>query len=131
MAARRDLLCVLAVLCVFSSMAMAGEILDPNMLVWYMLDGSGANTVAIDSSGYDHHGYINVSGGDPNWEPNDGRYSGSLLFDNDTAIEVPVDATGSIDTGITISCWLRGMDNPGEDNWVFSIGSGEYQVCAA
>ncbi|MHC4214345.1 MAG: hypothetical protein ACYSWP_13345 [Planctomycetota bacterium] len=23
------------------------------------------------------------------------------------------------------------MDNPGEDNWVFSIGSGEYQVCAA
>ncbi|MHC4214346.1 MAG: hypothetical protein ACYSWP_13350 [Planctomycetota bacterium] len=89
MAARRGFNFILAVLCVFSSFAMAGEIIDPNMLVWYMLDGSGANTVAIDSSGYDHHGYINVSGGDPNWDPNGGRYSGSLLFDNDTEALIP------------------------------------------
>ena len=67
MASRRDLICVLAVLFVFSSFALASEIVDPNMLVWYRRDGSGANTVAIDSSGYEHHGNCYVSGGEPIW----------------------------------------------------------------
>jgi len=103
-------------------------IIDVNMVVWYKLDETGGDE-APDSSGYENHGSLV---GDDNWDPNDGRYGGSLVFDDDTVVLCPKAAMSKISKGITVALWLKDADRPGSDNWVFEVpGSPDVRVQAA
>ncbi|MHC4214585.1 MAG: LamG domain-containing protein, partial [Planctomycetota bacterium] len=108
-----------------------GEIIDPNLLLWYWLDESEPNVMTQDWSGYGYHGLVDAPGGIPNWLPDGGALDGALIFNEDTAIDVPPGATTGIGSQLSISCWLRYAYNPGSDNWIFGIGTGSYQVRAA
>ncbi|MHC4337505.1 MAG: LamG-like jellyroll fold domain-containing protein [Planctomycetota bacterium] len=105
-------------------------IVEPNLILWYEFDETDVNTAA-DSSGYERHGYVDVDGGDPNWDPNDGRYGGCLIFDDDTAVIVPNDVLSDINEGITITVWLRNAYREDDDNWVFDMGAGDFRVQVA
>ncbi|HUT30519.1 MAG TPA: LamG domain-containing protein [Sedimentisphaerales bacterium] len=106
------------------------KIEDPNLMLWYKLDETDGDQAA-DSSGYENHGNLE---GDDNWDPEDGRFGGSLIFEDDTRIEAPVASTATITSQVTIAVWLKNSDRPLYDNWVFGIGSSSntpYQIRAA
>jgi hypothetical protein len=104
------------------------EIDDPSLKVWYKLDEEDGNDV-FDSSGHGNHG---LAGQVDNWDPNDGRFPGCAVFDNDNRIDVPWEASSALDTGeITVSCWLKDTDN-GSGGWVFDThAGGDYRLSAA
>jgi hypothetical protein len=117
---------------VWSFTAMS-RIVDVNMVAWYKLDEAEGET-AEDSSGYDQH--ANVDGPDegPDWDANDGRWGGSLGFEDDTDIECPggpLGVLGDINDGISVSVWLKNAHRSGSDNWVFGTGEGDSLVEAA
>jgi hypothetical protein len=103
------------------------EIIDANMVLWYALDETDGDD-AVDFSGYENHGDVDE---DDNWDPADGRFGGSLGFDDDNQIAVPDRTTDDLGSSISISCWLKDSDRPTYNNWVFGIGNGSYQVRAA
>jgi hypothetical protein len=95
-------------------------IIDVNMTAHYTLDEESGG-IASDSSGYENH--ANVGGGS-DWDPNDGRWDGSLGFDDDTDLECPTGLMSKISEGITVSIWLKDADRPGSNNWVFEVPGG-------
>jgi hypothetical protein len=105
------------------------QIVDANMTIWYKLDETSGDD-AYDFSGYGNDGDVD----DEAWSPADGQFGGSLAFDGDTNIEVPRDATAALGSGVSISCWLKNASQPADDrddNWVFGLGDGDYEVRAA
>jgi hypothetical protein len=93
----------------------------PRLRAWYKFDEISGDD-AQDSSGYEHHG--NFDGG-ANWDPNDGRFSGCVVFDDSFRMEIPSAAAASLDTCVTVSCWLKNANRAGRDNWVFGWGTVE------
>jgi len=106
----------------------AGEISDPNMCLWYKFDEASGST-ANDSSGYDFHAQVHAA--QPHWLAGDGKSGGCLAFNADTTVEVPLQATGTINSAVTVSCWLKDSYQQGTNNWIFSIGDENYQINAA
>ena len=100
---------------------------DPNFVAWYKLDET-EDVNAYDSSGYEHHAYVD---GPPNWDPEDGEYGGSLVFNDDTDVECPAAVLGKLNDQITISVWLKDAYRAGSDNLVFGAESGDYRLLAA
>ncbi|MHC4212100.1 MAG: LamG domain-containing protein [Planctomycetota bacterium] len=101
---------------------------DANMVLWYALDETDGDGIAVDYSGYENHGNVDE---DDMWDPTDGKFGGSLGFDDDNHIGVPDRTTEDLGSSISISCWLKDSDRPDTDNWVFGIGDGAYEVRAA
>jgi hypothetical protein len=104
------------------------DIVDVDMIAWYKLD-EGIGDDAFDSSGYEHHADADTD--DENWDPNDGHDGGSLLFDNDSDIELPLELTSDITDQMTVSVWLKDSHRPGDDNWVFGWGDDDGSLFAA
>jgi hypothetical protein len=96
----------------------------------YQFDETDGNT-AYDSSGYEHHGSVDGPNEGPNWDPNDGRFDGCLVFNNDTAVVVPRDLLRGIDCRITVAVWLKDAYRAGSNNWVFDTGAGDFRAQAA
>ena len=102
-------------------------VFDPNLRVWYKFDEESGDDVA-DYSGRYNEGEID--GDEEDWDPNDGRFDGSLGFNNDTAVdctEGPGPESGVLDTigtSISVSIWLKDAYRAGSDNWVFSSRTG-------
>jgi hypothetical protein len=111
----------------FTTLFLVG---DPNRILWYRFDEDDGLT-ATDASGYGKHGTIELDDGVyfPHWEPDGGRFGGCLGFDDDTSVDVPDDVLvnedipipASISDEITISVWLYGVEQSG-DNWVLQAG---------
>ncbi|MHC4501199.1 MAG: LamG domain-containing protein, partial [Planctomycetota bacterium] len=103
-------------------------ILDENLILWHRFDQDDGD-IAIDYSGYEHHGQVEL--GDiplPNWEPTGGRFNGCLKFDNDTGIEVPKTLFGGdngISDKITVSVWLNGLSTQDADNDMAVFDAGD------
>jgi hypothetical protein len=101
-----------------------------NLILWYKFDETDGNA-AGDSSIYERHGYVDVDveelPNDPNWDPNDGRYGGCLIFDDDTAVIVPETALDSVGSAITVLVWINGKvgQTADKDIVVFDAGDGE------
>ena len=86
------------------SFETVAEIEDPNMRVWYKFDEeSGYN--ARDYSGRGYAAAIDT--GYPDWDPRDGRFGGSLGFDDDTDVECPHGVLETIESAISVSVWLK------------------------
>jgi hypothetical protein len=112
---------VLIILCGFLGGKTIAQLpIDPNMAVWYMFDESDGNT-AYDSSGYNRHGIVTYSEASADWNPSDGRYGGSLGFDDDTSVAVPNDVLGNLSEGITISVWLKDAYRADTNNWLLDV----------
>ncbi|MHC4865369.1 MAG: LamG domain-containing protein [Planctomycetota bacterium] len=101
--------------------------MDPDLIVWYEFDET-AGDIAHDASGHARDGYVD---GQTNWDLSDGRFGGCLVFNDDTAVEVPTTVLSDVNDGITISVWLKEAYREDSDNWVFDTGSGDYHVQAA
>ncbi|MHC4239927.1 MAG: LamG domain-containing protein, partial [Planctomycetota bacterium] len=99
---------------------------DENRILWYRFNEDGGRT-ATDASGYSKHGTIELDDGVyfPHWEPASGRFGGCLGFDGDTSIDVPSEVLANVDAPIsdeiTISVWLYGVQQSG-DNLVLQAG---------
>jgi hypothetical protein len=91
------------------------------MRAWYKFDEISGD-VAADSSWLEHHGSF---AGGANWDPNGGRFGGSVVFNNDSKMEIPFSAAASLSSGVTVSCWLKNANKMGSDNWVFGWGTAE------
>lgn len=75
---------------------------DPNMIGWWKLDDEQAD-VAVDSSGWDHHGAIS---GSP--KRVEGRVGETLYFDGiDDSVDCGTDASFNFSGSVTISAWIR------------------------
>ncbi|MHC4805172.1 MAG: hypothetical protein ACYTBX_02780, partial [Planctomycetota bacterium] len=103
---------------------------DPHLMVWYKLDETEGGT-AHDDSMYGRDAVVDGPGDLGVWDPGDGQFGGSLIFNDNTDVEVPASALSTISTGITVSVWLKDASRPGSNNWVFGTGSGNIQVTAA
>jgi len=103
------------------------QVEDASQSLHLTLDETGGDT-AYDSSGYGNHGDVDDDDG---WDPEDGQFGGSFIFNDDNRIDVSDDATSELTSSISISCWLKNASKQYANNWVFGIGSGPYQVCAA
>ncbi|UCC96945.1 MAG: hypothetical protein JSW66_14005 [Phycisphaerales bacterium] len=103
---------------------------DPHVMIWYKLDETEGGT-AHDGSMYGRDAVVDGPGNLGVWNPDDGQFGGSLVFNDNTDIEVPTDALSTISTGITVSVWLKDASRPGSNNWVFGTGSGSIRVTAA
>ncbi len=103
---------------------------DPHLVIWYKLDETEGGT-ARDNSKYGRDAVVDGPGNLGVWNPGDGQFGGSLIFNDNTDIEVPIDALSTISTGITVSVWLKDASRPGSNNWVFGTGSGDVRVNAA
>jgi hypothetical protein len=105
-----------------------GVIVEPNLILFYEFDETDGNAAA-DSSGYERDGYVDVAElpNGPNWDPNDGRYGGCLIFDDDTAVIVPETALNSVSSAITVLMWVNGKvgQTADKDMVVFDAGDGE------
>jgi len=99
-------------------------------MVWYKLDETEGGT-ARDDSMYGRDAVVDGPGDLGVWNPDDGQFRGSLIFNDNTDVEVPTGALSTISTGITVSVWLKDASRPGSNNWVFGTGSGNIQVRAA
>jgi hypothetical protein len=98
-------------------------ILDPDMIARYRFDDGEGQTV-LDSSGYEHHAQATRDPVVfPTWDSN-GRLGGCMVFDDDTAVEVPTNALDNISDQISISVWLKGSStqSPDNDMVVFDVG---------
>ncbi|MHC4213796.1 MAG: LamG domain-containing protein [Planctomycetota bacterium] len=97
-----------------------GDIIDPNMLIWYKFDEPNGFD-AMDSSGYGNHGMLN--GFENLWDTNDGHDGGCRIFDGETVVQVSSSVLSNIDRGISFSVWLK--DNyTNSGNIVFGTGVG-------
>jgi hypothetical protein len=97
-----------------------GDIVDPNMLIWYKFDEPNGFD-AMDSSGYGNHGMFN--GFENLWDTNDGHDGGCRIFDGETVVQVSSSVLSNIDRGISFSVWLKdNYSNSG--NVVFGTGVG-------
>ncbi|MHC4680747.1 MAG: LamG-like jellyroll fold domain-containing protein, partial [Planctomycetota bacterium] len=103
---------------------------DPHVMIWYKLDETEGGT-AHDGSMYGRDAVVDGPGNLGVWNPDDGQFGGSLIFNDNTDIEVPTDALSTISTGIAVSVWLKDASRPGSNNWVFGTGSGSFRVTAA
>jgi len=104
---------------------------DADLQIWYTLDETSGE-VAHDDSMYGRDAVVDGPEEGPYWDPCDGRFGGSLLFNDDTVIEVPSSALSTISTGITVSVWLKDAYRLDSSNWVFEAeGSGGAVVQAA
>ncbi|MHC4645038.1 MAG: LamG-like jellyroll fold domain-containing protein [Planctomycetota bacterium] len=107
-------------------------VVDPNIRAWYKLDEESGTTVR-DYSGRAYHADIIAHGGGPFWDPDDGRFGGSLGFDG-TDVRCPLGVLGTIETTISVSVWLKDAYDayePGSDNWVFSSLEGDGSIVQA
>jgi hypothetical protein len=114
------------------SFETASPIVDPNLRVWYKLDEASGYDVADYSGRYFD---TDVDMGDdlpppvPDWDPSDGRFGGSLGFNNDTELDCPTEPNGGVlgtlDTAISVSVWLKDAYRPKNDNPVFSSRADE------
>jgi hypothetical protein len=102
---------------------------NPGCRLWYELDEKEPNNIAHDSSDYEHHGV--VEGPNDGWEPNDGRFDGCLVFDDDKAIIVPNYVLSNIGEVVAFGVWLNGAYNEDSNNWVFDTGNDDFRVQAA
>ncbi|MHC4707623.1 MAG: LamG domain-containing protein, partial [Planctomycetota bacterium] len=80
------------------------EIGDPNLVAWWMLD-EGSGTIAVDSSGYDHHATI---GGSPTFVPG---YDGDALDFDGRSVYIDMDDPVAEGT-FTCTMWLKPRDIP-------------------
>jgi hypothetical protein len=78
-------------------------ITDPNLLCWWTFD-EGAGTIAVDSSGHDHHGTF--ADNTPQWVP--GIAGGALEFDGDGdhIIDTDGDYINGL-TALTVMVWIK------------------------
>ncbi|MHC4368753.1 MAG: LamG domain-containing protein [Planctomycetota bacterium] len=77
-------------------------ITDPNLVGWWKLDDD-ADTVAVDSSGYDNYGTLQS---DPQWTI--GYDGGALSFDGvDDFVQIPHDETLTVDNEVTVMAWIH------------------------
>jgi hypothetical protein len=97
------------------------QIIDPNLLLWYPYDEMEGDWV-LDHSGHGLHG-TNDDVGD-GWDP-DGRFDGSLIFNDDMGFDLPTRTLDGVSKEITIAVWLDGYREGGE-NWVVSAGVTPY-----
>ncbi|MHC4432573.1 MAG: LamG-like jellyroll fold domain-containing protein [Planctomycetota bacterium] len=81
---------------------------DAYLVGWWMLD-DGSGTTAVDSSAHGNHGTLN---GDPQWVAG---YDGEALeFDGvGDYVEVPHDASLTVDTEVTVMAWINAQRHPG------------------
>ncbi len=76
--------------------------IDPNMIGWWKLDDEHAG-VAVDSSGYGHHGTL-MNG--VQWD--DGLFGDALRLDGiDDHVDCGTDATFNFSGSVTIAAWVR------------------------
>ncbi|UCG56702.1 MAG: hypothetical protein JSU70_17780 [Phycisphaerales bacterium] len=91
---------------------------DPNLVGWWKFDGVCGGAIAIDSSGYGHHGTII---GDPLWI--EGYERGALEFDGrDDYVELPI---GSVIGSLTNSTFMTWVDSQPGGPWqrIFDFGN--------
>jgi hypothetical protein len=106
------------------------RIVDPNLLLWYEMDPCDPWDLVWDSSGRQYHGDGNDFTAENNdltaesWDTEDSHDGGgSISMDGDQGIAVPTSAVGVIDDDeISVSLWFKGARNPGNVNWIFSVG---------
>jgi hypothetical protein len=96
------------------------QIIDEHLILWYPFD-EDSGRIATDYSGYGKHGDFDLDRPTPAWEPAGGRFGGCLAFDDDTSIDVPSDVLDRVTDGITLSVWLYGLPQSG-DNLVMQAG---------
>jgi hypothetical protein len=96
---------------------------DPNFLLWYRFDES-EGYIAGDSSNYLRDGIVHMPGGDPpDWTPDEGRWAGSLGFDDDTAVWVPTTTLNKLSNAVTIIAWIQDGSS-----WAFQANGGDSQL---
>jgi|GEM_PF-2214072 len=103
------------------------EIVDANMRAWYKLDAEEGD-IARDYSGRYFDADVD---GDDDWDPNDGRFGGSLGFNDDTDVECPEEVLDTIETAISVSLWLKDAYRADGDNWAFSSRAGAGSIVKA
>jgi hypothetical protein len=95
------------------------EVDDPTLLLWYKLDEEPPSWVAIDWSGHEYDGSV----GQPNnLDPIGGRFDGCRIMEG-AAIVVPPTAVSTISSAMTISAWLKDIDND-QSNILFDCTGG-------
>ncbi|MHC4387804.1 MAG: LamG domain-containing protein [Planctomycetota bacterium] len=100
-------------------------VFDPNLRVWYKLDEEFGEAVRDDSGRY-YEGDVDIEGGgQPDWDPNDGRFGGSLGFNNNTDLECGGGTLDTIGRAISVSVWLKDAYRSNSDNPVFSTQPGD------
>jgi len=103
-------------------------IVDPNLRLWYKFDGTAEQgSWVYDSSGREYHSYDGTV--DERWEPNEGRFGGSLWCDDDIGLAVSPDML-KFSNGLTVSVWLKDAYRSGGNNIVFGAGDGDYEIRA-
>ncbi|HUT29409.1 MAG TPA: LamG domain-containing protein [Sedimentisphaerales bacterium] len=101
-------------------------IVDPNLRLWYKFDGTGGDIV-YDSSGREFHSSDGTVS--DRWEPNEGRFGGSLWCNEDIGLTVSPHML-DITNGITVSVWLKDAYRSGDDNIVFGASGDDYELRA-
>jgi len=105
-------------------------IVDVNCTLWYELNETEGYT-AHDSSNYLNHGVVDMpEGGPPEWDPLEGQWGGSLVFDDDTAIWVPTAVLSRVVNGVGIIFWAKDASkialnaNGGDSQLLVDFGGG-------
>ncbi|OXU15165.1 LamG domain-containing protein [Sedimentisphaera salicampi] len=92
-----------------------------NLLLRYKFNESAGETAA-DSSGRNMDGQVSGNGDwiDQGWEGN------CLQFNDDTSVSPPPETLSNLGEAVVFTCWLKGGDASGRDNWVFDVGDDPY-----
>jgi hypothetical protein len=106
------------------------KIVDPNLLIWFEMDPCVPPDLVWDSSGRQYHGDGNDFTAENNdltaesWDTEDSHDGGgSISMDGEQSIDVPTSAVGVMDDDeVSVSLWFKGARNPGNVNWIFSVG---------
>jgi hypothetical protein len=100
------------------SFTSESAIVDPNLRLWFEFDQDEGDVV-YDSSGRQ----FNSSDGtvSDRWEPNEGRFGGSLWCDDDIGLTISPEML-IISHGVTVSVWLKDAYRD-DDNIVFGAGN--------
>jgi hypothetical protein len=94
------------------------DIVDPNLRLWFEFDQNEGDWV-YDSSGRQFNS--NDGTVSDRWEPNEGRFGGSLFCDDDIGLTISPKML-VISHGVTVSVWLKDAYRDGDDNIVFGAG---------
>ncbi|MHC4211877.1 MAG: LamG domain-containing protein [Planctomycetota bacterium] len=122
-------LVVFVAMCLLAPGQRAADASDPNLVVWYKLDES-AGTNVDDSSSYNRDGTLYQwpeppdAYFTPGWDSDGGHFGGSLIFYDDTRIEVPKSALSTVTNAITVSLWMKDAWRVGM-NCVFDAGTSQ------